>query len=174
MLQTWHPPMLSMLKYFVHIWSLPLLKAHQDSMMIYCEVGKERRYGFLKLQLSAIGIGCRHEKMQRLEVNLCLNLTKIKFNHCAGTATALKPQPGLWLSYFIVKYVGRYFVGRMLTDTRITSCSIYDLHLEYLYCFPGSHSWPRLVPCDAAGSKSIKRSKEFYDWMLGFFLNSRP
>lgn len=43
-------------------------------MMIYCEAGKESGYGFLKLQLSAIWIGCTCEKMQSLEVNLCLNL----------------------------------------------------------------------------------------------------
>ena len=42
--------------------------------MIYCEVGKESGYGFLKLQLSGIWIDCTHEKMQSMEANLCLNL----------------------------------------------------------------------------------------------------
>lgn len=73
------------------------------------------------------------------------------------------------LSYFIVKYVEIYLVRRMLKDTRITPCTIYDLHLEYLYYFQGSHSWPRLVRCDAAGSKITKRSREFYIWLLFFF-----
>lgn len=42
--------------------------------MIYWEVGKESRLGFLKLLLSAIGIGGTQEKMQSVEVNLCPNL----------------------------------------------------------------------------------------------------
>lgn len=74
MLHPWHPPTLGMLKYFVHILPLPLLEAHQDSVMIYYEDGKASGYGFLKSQLSATRIGCTPEKMQSLEINLCLNL----------------------------------------------------------------------------------------------------
>lgn len=81
-------------------------------MMIYCEVGKESRYGFLKLQLSAIGIGCTHEKMQRLEVNLCLNLTKTKFNHCAGIATALKPMFWFMIIILYCKICGEILCGK--------------------------------------------------------------